>query len=297
MKPRSGEIGYMSSLLAYEHPAEMSPVAGRGDYRAATGLEFRILGPVEVLRGDRPLLVPGRTAIVVLAGLLLTPGRVVSFDTLIEWRWGSELPAHPRAALHSGIARLRRLMGDDLVETVPLGYRLRSENMRLDLLRFRELVSAAATATARGAERDAVRFLGEAVAMWRGTPLGNVDSPALVREATPGLTELYLRAVDQRAGLCLRLGMHDTVVQELSVVVPRHPFHERLAGQLMIALMRGGRQADALAAYDRLRRELARDLGIDPSPALRTLQAKILHADPGWDIAAPLDQPHWLTRF
>lgn len=287
----------MSSVLACEHPTEIPPVAGHGGSGATSELEFRILGPIEVLRGSQQLMVPGRTAIVVLAGLLLTPDRVVPFDTLIEWRWGSELPAHPRAALHSGVARLRRLMGDDLVETVPSGYRLRAENTRLDVLRFRELVRAAAAASADGAERDAVGFLGEAVALWRGTPLGNVDSPALVREATHGLTELYLRAVDQRAGLCLRLGMYDTVVQDLSLAVLRHPFHERLAGQLMIALMRGGRQADALAAYDRLRQELAGELGIDPSPALRTLQAKILRADPGWDIAAPHKQPSWLTRF
>lgn len=287
----------MTSVLACERSIEMSPVAGYREHPATSGLEFRILGPVEVLNGGRHLMVPGQTAIVVLAGLLLTPGRAVPFDTLIEWRWGSELPAHPRAALHSGVARLRRLMGDDLVETVASGYRLRPENARLDVLRFRELASAAAAAAAAGAERDAVDFLGEAVALWRGTPLANVDSPALVREAASDLTELYLRAVDQRAGLCLRLGMYDTVVQELSVVVLRHPFHERLAGQLMIALMRGGRQADALAAYDRLRRELAGELGLDPSPALRTLQAKILRADPGWDVAAPREQPSWLTRF
>ena len=286
----------MSSVLACEHPADMSPVAGRGEHGATSELEFRVLGPVEVLRDGRQLLVPGRTAIVILAGLALTPGRVVPFDTLIEWRWGSELPAHPRAALHSGVARLRRLMGDNVVETAPSGYRLCAENARHDLSRFRELVSAATAATT-DAERAAVGFLGEAVALWRGTPLGNVDSPTLAREAAPGLTELYLRAVDQRAGLCLRLGMYDTVVQELSEVVLRHPFHERLAGQLMIALMRGGRQADALAAYDRLRKELAGELGIDPSPALRTLQAKILRADPGWDIAAPNEQPDWLARF
>lgn len=286
----------MTSVLACEHSTQMSPVAGHPEHQARSQLEFRVLGPVEVLNGGQHLMVPGRTAIVVLAGLLLTPGRVVSFDTLIEWRWGSELPAHPRSALHSGVARLRRLMGDDLVETVSLGYRLRAENARLDVSRFRDLVSAATTAAADGAERDAVDFLGEAVALWRGTPLANVDSPALVREAAHGLTELYLRAVDQRAGLCLRLGMYDTVVQELSVAVLRHPFHERLAGQLMIALMRGGRQADALAAYDRLRQQLAGELGLDPSPALRTLQAKILRADPGWDVA-PREQPSWLARF
>jgi DNA-binding SARP family transcriptional activator len=255
------------------------------------------MGPVEVLRGGRQMLVPGRTAIVVLTGLLLSPDRVVPVDTLIEWRWGTGLPAHPLAALHSGIARLRRLLGDDLVETVPLGYRLRAEGAQLDMLRFRELVSAATVAAATGAAQDAAAFLGQAVGLWRGTPLSNVDSPALMREAAPGLTEQYLRAVAQRAALCLRLGLHETVVQELSVIVRHYPFHERLVGQLLIALMRGDRQADALAAYDRLRRELAGELGIDPSPALRTLQAKILSADPGWDVSAPHEQPDWLTRF
>jgi DNA-binding SARP family transcriptional activator len=264
---------------------------------ASGELEFRVMGPIEVLRDGGPLLVPGRTAIVVLAGLLLSPNRVVPANRLIDWRWGVSLPAHPRAALHSGVARLRRLLGDDVVETVPLGYRLRTEGAQLDMLCFRELVSAATAAAADGEAKEAAALLGRAVGLWRGAPLSNVDSPALIREAALDLTEQYLRAVAQRAALCLRLGLHETVVEELSVIVRQHPFHERLAGQLMIALMRGGRQADALATYAQLRRDLASELGIDPSLALRTLQAKILRADPSWDVATPDQQPDWLARF
>ena len=187
------------------------------------------MGPVEVFRDGCQLLLPGRTAIVVLTALLLAPDRVVPFDTLIRWRWDTALPAHPRAALHSGIARLRRLLGDDLVETVPLGYRLRADGTRLDILRFRELSGAAATALAAGAAQDALALLGQAAALWRGDPLCNVDAPALIREAVPGLTEQYLQVISQRAALCLRLGLCDVVVRELSMIAHRYPFNERPA--------------------------------------------------------------------
>jgi DNA-binding SARP family transcriptional activator len=285
-------------------PAEpVIDITGRGKWERANGrpgpasLEFQILGPVEVLRGGRPLPLPGRTTMVTLAGLLLTPGQTVPVDTLIEWIWGPELPARPRTALQSCISRLRRLLGAELVETAALGYRISIEAEQLDLARFHRYVAEAARAAQEGRAEAALASLDRAVGLWRGAPLSNVDSPALLREVTPGLTERYLRVVEQRCGLCLRLGRYAAVVQELSGLVNQHPFHERLAGQLMIALVKSGRRGDALAAYRRLRQALADELGIDPSPALETLQAMILRADPGWEIRDWQDRPDWLREF
>jgi len=262
-----------------------------------TGLELKVLGPVEALRGGVPVVLPGRTTTIILAGLALSPNRIVPNDTLIDWTWGTRLPARPRGALQSGISRLRRLIGEDLVETAGLGYRLRADAEQLDLVRFAELAAEAARAADNGAPEWAVISLDRALRLWRGFPLSNVDSPELHRDMLLGLTESYLRAVEQRSHLCLRLGRHAAVIQDLSVVVPQYPFHERLAGQLVVALVKSGRRADALAAYDRLRRALAEELGIDPSPALQALQSRILRADEGWVIQDWRHQPDWLRQF
>jgi DNA-binding SARP family transcriptional activator len=267
------------------------------DASAADRVEFQVLGAVEVYRGGTLVPVAGRTAIVILAGLLLSANQVVPADAMFEWRWGSRLPASPRAAVQSGVSRLRKLIGDDVLETAPMGYRLVVSDAQLDLLRFSEHVAAASRAAESGAAAHALASLDAAIALWRGTPLRNVNSPALQREAVPRLTETYLRAAEQRAELCLRLGRNARVAQDLSGLVVRHPFHERLAGQLMIALVRGGRQADALAVYDRLRQALAGTLGIDPSAALKNLHTRILRADPGWETEAGQPQPEWLLAF
>jgi DNA-binding SARP family transcriptional activator len=273
------------------------PVASNVQLPAASTVEFRVLGAVEVNRDGRPVPVPGQTAMVILAALLLSPNLVVSVDTLIDWRWGARLPAHPRAALQSGVSRLRGLLGDDLLETAAYGYRLRITAGQLDLLRFDECVADAERALAADAPDCALAALEGAVGLWRGSPLSNVNSPALQREAIPRLTERYLRAAETRAGLCLRLGRQQALVPELWALLQHHPFHERLAGQLMIALMRGGRQADALAVYERLRQALALELGIDPTSALQDLHARILSADPGWAAVSAASPPDWLTGF
>jgi DNA-binding SARP family transcriptional activator len=262
--------------------------------RSVTGPELRVLGPVEVLRGGVPEVLSGRTTTVILTGLALSPNRIVPNDTLIDWTWNSRPPARPRGALQSGVSRLRRLVGEGMVETAGFGYRLRASAEQLDLVRFDELTDQASRAAGDGAPERALISLDRALRLWRGFPLSNVDSPALHRDMLPGLTERYLRAVEQRCDLCLRLGQYSAVVQELSVVVPQHPFHERLAGQLMIALVKSGRRADALAAYDRLRRSLAEELGIDPGEALRALQGRILRAGEGRVIQDARNQPDWL---
>jgi DNA-binding SARP family transcriptional activator len=293
--------GYISTTTHTHQPrrrwTEPWPPGDDPGRRSGTGLELRVLGPVEILRGGVPEALPGRTTTIILAALALSPNRIVPNDTLIDWIWGARLPARPRGALQSGVSRLRRLVGEDLVETAGFGYRLRATADQLDLVGFDELADLASRVSGDGGPERALTSLDRALRLWRGFPLSNVDSPALRRDMLPGLTERYLRAVELRSDLCLRLGRYPTVVQELSVVVPQFPFHERLTGQLMIALVKSGRRADALGAYDRLRRSLADDLGIDPSEALQALQGRILRADEGWVVRDWASQPDWLRQF
>jgi DNA-binding SARP family transcriptional activator len=250
-----------------------------------SGLEFRVLGPVEVRRDGLPLPVLGATTLILLAGLLLEPNQVVHADMLIEWRWGGRLPAHPRAALQSGISRLRGLLGEDLLETAGFGYRLNTGPDQLDLLRFRELTRTAERAAALGASADALAALDGAAALWRGTPLSNIDSPVL-QQAIPQLAEDYLRVIEQRGDLALALGRHAELIHQLPAALRDHPFHERLAGQLMIALARSGRRVEALTVYERLRRTLDAELGIAPGAAVQRLRDRIRRGDPDLGPAA-----------
>jgi DNA-binding SARP family transcriptional activator len=271
-------------------PAPKTPAYRCGVSR----LEFRVLGPVEVLLDRRPVPVRGRTTLAVLARLLLSANEVVQVDTLIGSIWGSELPAHPRAALHNGVSRLRRLCGSH-VETLPSGYRLHATPDQIDLLRFAELIQVAHRASSAAKPEQALAAFDQAVSLWREPPLGNVDSPGLRQEAVPWLTERYLRALEERAELGLLLGRESNLVEQLAGALGHHPFRERMVWQLMVALVRCGRRADSLAAYDSLRRRLSEELGINPSPALQELHLKILRSDGSLELAtAPA--PGWRMR-
>lgn len=250
-------------------------------------LEVRVLGPVEVLRGGRQVPLGGRTTLTLLAGLAVAPRRVVSVYTLIDYVWDADLPGNPRAALHNGVSRLRRILGEGTLETLGLGYRLRVDTDDLDLLRFDRHLGAAWQAIDRGRDETALTALDDAIHLWREPLLGNVDSPLLHREVVPRLTDRYLEAVETRAELCLRLGVTRALVEELAVVARAYPLRERIAAQLMIALARSGRRADALVAYNSLRCALRDELGVDPTAALKDLHVKILRADPDLTIGGP----------
>jgi DNA-binding SARP family transcriptional activator len=249
-------------------------------------LDFRVLGPVETLRNGRPVPVRGRTTIAVLTRLLLSTNEVVPMEALMGSVWGSEPPAHPRAALHNGVSRLRALC-EGHIETLAWGYRLCGDPEHVDLLRFGELITAAQRAIGAGKAEHALAALDQAVALWREPLLGNVDSPALRHEAIPWLTERYLRAQEERAELCLLTGRENTVVEQLPRLIGLHPFRERMVSHLMVALVRGGRRADALAVYDSLRRALRRELGIDPDPAIQDLHVRILRAEESLEPMKP----------
>jgi DNA-binding SARP family transcriptional activator len=252
-----------------------------------TDLEFRVLGPVEVMRGGHRVALGGRTTLTLLAALAVSPCRVISVDTLIDYVWNTQLPDHPRAALHNGVSRLRRLLGEDILETLGWGYRLRVDAPGLDLLQFDQHLAAARQAIAAGRDEAALTALDDAIRLWQEPLLGNVDSPSLHREVVPQLTERYLGAVESRAELCLRRGVRGALVEELAAVARAHPLRERITGQLMIALVQAGRRADALVAYNSLKRTLRDELGIDPTDALKDLHVKILRADPDLGTADP----------
>jgi DNA-binding SARP family transcriptional activator len=255
-----------------------SPQAGLGkaDSTSTARLEFRVLGPVEVLRDGENITV-GRGSLNLLARLLVSANTFVSADALAEAAWGQSLPTHPRAALQSTIARLRRLLGDKVVQTAREAYRLRADADQLDLLRFEQLVSRA---SATDCEEEAATTLAQAIGLWRGDPLANTDLPLLAGLDILRLTERYLAACEQWAQVSLRLGHAAEVVQQIAPVVSAHPFHEQMVRLLMLGFCQDGRQADALMAYDSLRRRLREGLGIDPADALQDLHAAILRGTP-----------------
>ena len=237
------------------------------------GLEFRVLGRVQALRGGEEVAVGRSGALNLLAGLLVRANSVVSGDALAELAWGQAGPVNPRAALHSKISRLRRLLGESVIETIGEGYRLRAGVCQLDLLWFDSLVSRAAAAAD---DEQAAAALTEAISLWHGDPLVNTDSLTLASEAAPQLTERYLLACEQWAEVSLRLGRPAEVVQRITPLAHAHPFREPIVRLLMLAFCHDGRQAEALTVYDGLRRRLSEELGADPSPALREVHTAIL---------------------
>jgi DNA-binding SARP family transcriptional activator len=246
-------------------------------------VEFRILGPLEIADGERVLALGGAKRRAVAALLLLHANRVVAAEQLIDGVWGDEPPPSAAGSLQNHVLRLRRELGDRLVTQAP-GYLIRTEPGELDLERFRRLVERA-----RGAEpAEASDLLREALALWRGAPLADLaGEPAAAAAAHLG--ELRLEALERRIDADLARGRHAEVVPELEQLVAAEPFRERLRAQLMLALYRGGRQADALAAYAAARDALVEELGAEPAEELQSLQRAILRQDPS--LGGPAEAP------
>jgi DNA-binding SARP family transcriptional activator len=229
-------------------------------------LEIRLLGPLEIRDGDRTLAVARQKPRALLALLALNAGRVVSRDRLVDELWGDEAPKTARHALENYVSQLRKLVGDALVTQAP-GYLLRLDADSVDALRFERLV--------RGSLDD----LREALDLFRGMPLEDVDAPFVSAEVQR-LHELELTACEALAEASLEAGQHDGLMAELERLVARDPYRENLRGLLMLALYREGRQADALAAYRAARTVLAEDLGLEPGEELQELERAILRQDP-----------------
>ncbi|WP_235783635.1 AfsR/SARP family transcriptional regulator [Amycolatopsis orientalis] len=219
-----------------------------------------------------------------LATLALSCGRLVSIDALARGVWGHEPPERIRGSLQTNVMRLRRLLGEHLVETEPDGYRLVSDPAGVDVLRFLGLLDKAV-----GKEPDEEReLLAGAIALWGGTPLEGAGSPTLADEWEPRLTERYLFAVERRIDLDTGVTADAELVAELTELVARHPLRESLWERLVRILARSGRRAEALAGYARLRSLLAEELGVEPGAELRRLHAELLAADVRAEPIAPV---------
>jgi DNA-binding SARP family transcriptional activator len=219
---------------------------------------------------------------VLLAALLLRAGRVVGQDALAEVLWEGQPPTGARGALHSAVQRLRSTLGPSgagLVETRPPGYLIRIDDGEFDVREFSVLAAHGQAAAAAGTWTQAASLLREALGLWRGEPLADVPSQLLRdREAAP-IEDQRLQALVARIDADLHLARHGEVVAELRQLVTAHPLQEQFHAQLMLSLYRCGRQGDALAAYQDVRRVLADELGIDPGLELRLLHQRILAAD------------------
>jgi DNA-binding SARP family transcriptional activator/DNA-binding beta-propeller fold protein YncE len=259
-------------------------------------MEFRILGPLEVLDDGRDLTPARAKQRAVLAMLLLHANDVVAREQLIDALWGETPPPSAQTALHGHVSALRKLLGPERIETRTPGYLLRLSGDELDLARFEALVAEAPGQPDPETRGDRLR---SALALWRGEPLGNLRYEPFAQSEIARLEELRLSAVEERVDADLDQGRHAEVVPELELLVAKHPFRERLRAQLMLALYRAGRQADALDVFQQGRKALVEQLGIDPGPALRQLESRILNQDEGLAVegAAPPATPEPRTRL
>ncbi len=251
-----------------------------------------VLGPLLVRDGGEPVPVPAPKQRVILAALALRAGQVASYDELAEIVWDGAPPAGARVAIRNYVKRLRQILGPVAgrrIVTRDPGYALEAEPDEVDALRFTALCSQGGEAIRRDTPSrggpGAWEILGEAIGLWRGNPLVDVPSNVLITAEVPRLDALRMQAQEWRMDAGLARGMHAELVGELTQLASDHPWRERFHAQLMLALYRCGRQAEALAAYQRTRRLLVDELGVEPGRELRDLQAGILDADP--DLAAP----------
>ncbi|MFC4905712.1 AfsR/SARP family transcriptional regulator [Actinomadura gamaensis] len=263
-------------------------------------MEFRVLGPLEICSDGRTVPVRSGSQRALLAALLLSANQVVAADRLIEIIWGSAPPNSAEANLRTHVSALRRLLqasggGPSPLLTRPGGYLVQVEPDDLDLLAFDALVREGRRALREDQPATAVRRLSRALALWRGRPLEDVVLHGDGDAEAARLAEVRLGVVEDRLRAKLLSGDLADVVGELSGLVVEHPLREPLWALLMLALQRSGRQADALAAYDQVRRVLADELGADPGPELRRLHQQILTGDPAL-TAAPEPPPSPAAR-
>jgi DNA-binding SARP family transcriptional activator len=238
-------------------------------------IEYRILGPLETLADDGPIALGGQKQRALLAVLLLHAGEVVSSEHLVGQLWGEHPPKTAATSLQNLVSQLRKLLGNDAIETRPPGYVLRVNRDRFDLARFEQLVADARHVPA---ERRA-QMLRDALALWRGPPLADFAFEEFAQGEIRRLEELRLDALEARLEAELEAGGGGELVAELEPLVAQFPLRENLRRLLMLALYRAGRQADALRSYHDTRRVLDEELGIEPSPALKQLYSSILRQE------------------
>jgi DNA-binding SARP family transcriptional activator len=253
-------------------------------------MEYRILGPLEVRRADRVIPLRGARQRELLAVLLLHANEIVSSDRLIDDLWGGEPPPTATKMIQNGVSQLRKLLepegvaGEQRLVTRSPGYLLRIAPGELDSDRFEGLVAEGRKDLAARAYDEAAERLREALALWRGPALGDFSDTTFARADSARFEELRCAATEDRIDAELALGRHAALVAELEALVAQNPLRERLRGQLMLALYRSGRQAEALRVYQQTREALVEELGLEPGPALQRLEKAVLAQDPALEL-------------
>jgi YVTN family beta-propeller protein len=247
-------------------------------------LDYRILGPLEVSADGRVVEIAGARLRALLVILLLRANESVPREVLVHELWGGQPPAGAQHSLDVYVSRLRKSLNGSgngsVLVTRPGAYRLQVDEGQLDARRFEQLVEQGRAALAANKPDQAAASLRAALELWRGPALADLANGPGPRVEAARLEELRLGAIEDRIDADLALGRHGEVACELEVLVAAHPLRERLHGQLMIALYRSGRQAEALEAYQAVRRTLIEELGLEPGPELRELEGRILQQDP-----------------
>jgi predicted ATPase/DNA-binding SARP family transcriptional activator/tetratricopeptide (TPR) repeat protein len=284
MPPRDD---YFGSLLSAPGP-EDDGVDGRTG-RAVDEVRYRLLGPMEVCVDGAPVKLPGAAERALFAQLLLSPGRTIPATMLVDRLWSeSTLPVDPMNALQIRVSKLRRAlkaMGvGDVVTREGVGYRATIDPSTVDALDFADRIRTARAAAANAADDGGIhpahlQAYDDALALWRGDPLSDFATEQWATAEAARLIELKLAAMTERAQVALALGRHLEVIGDLEPVVAHDPTVESLAGLLMLALYRSGRQADALDVYTRTREVLDESLGLEPSVSLRSLHERVLRQD------------------
>jgi DNA-binding SARP family transcriptional activator len=244
--------------------------------------QFQVLGPLEVKHPGGSLAVAGARQQILLTMLLLHANQVVPVSRLVEAIWDDTPPSTALAQVRICVCRLRRAFGrlgmEDVIRTHSSGYLLQATAESFDLVRFEELLGRGRAAAASRRTAEAAALIRAALALWRGPAAGGLESP-LVQALASRVNEEHATALEECFDLELQQGLHRTIIGELFVQVSDHPYRERLSAQLMLALYRSDRQAEALEVYRNLRHRLDEDLGIEPGVALRRLQQGILAQD------------------
>ena len=275
-------------------------------------MELRILGPLEIVDGGRRIPVGAPKQRALLAALILRANQPVPAGELAERIWGATPPSSARLTLQGYVLRLRRALAsaDDVaIVTEPSAYRLSIDPCRVDVCRWAMLIDAADRAAAERDDAGEAARLREALALWRGEPLADVESDSLRRDEVGRLEEMRAGALERRIEADLRLGLHRELIGELTALTAAQPLRETFRAQLMLALHRADRRADALDVYRDARRALVHELGVEPCPRLRRLERAVLVADPSLDLdpeedeedeaspcALPPDVPHFVGR-
>jgi predicted ATPase/DNA-binding SARP family transcriptional activator len=250
-------------------------------------MDFRVLGPVQVVAGSGPVELASGRQVALLAYLLIARDEVVSRDRLIDALWGEAPPPTATNALQVQVHALRKRLGAERIAREGVGYRLCREPGELDLERFEELTERGRAELADANPDAAAATLRQALELWRGPAYEDVRYEAFAQAEVARLEELRLAALEDRIEADLALGRHRELVSELEALVAEHHGRERLCGQLMLALYRSGRQTAALDVFQHARETMRDELGLDPGPELQELQQAILRQDPALAVEAP----------